>query len=332
MMKNFTFLLFGLIMTTAISAQNVIIRTPLRGIPVSSAKKTIHNVPMKRSAHVLFHKAPAADETSDTPLLTESFSKMSAGSENAIDSTDLTANYLVNGDMTIDPKWTETPGWTGISVHQAGGCCALYHPNFGGVLNTPLGTYYGKIKISFRAKSVGETCLLYVAIGKGDPSEPDETSQDYLAKTLSSSDGWVNCSYEISNPYDDPSCFIQFNAYDDGALIDDIKVVRDADFMAVPTDLYADYFTHDGFTTYWNNIKSASDYLVSLYQFKERSNTNDSITQNFNAIKYDATTGKIDSLNTVFPEGWAFKLNPDGQQMIKSGIDSTAAICFSNDD
>lgn len=59
-----------------------------------------------------------ADEK--TVVLQETFSKFTAGSEEAPDMTN-----ILNSEGIILQDYIETYGWAGISVYQAGGCAYL---------------------------------------------------------------------------------------------------------------------------------------------------------------------------------------------------------------
>ena len=103
-------------------------------------------------------KAPAIENTDFAPeevvVLSEDFSKWTAGSEGNPDATDIAA------DSTTMQTYMQTPGWNGFLAYQAGGVAYLGLDEVGndgpGTLLTPelnLAATGGVYKLKFRARS-----------------------------------------------------------------------------------------------------------------------------------------------------------------------------------
>lgn len=65
-------------------------------------------------------RAPMKAGETTTVVLSEDFSKFTAGSEDAPDMTNITTS-----DGEIMQDYINTYGWSGVNIYQAGGCCFL---------------------------------------------------------------------------------------------------------------------------------------------------------------------------------------------------------------
>lgn len=246
---------------------------------------------------------------------------------------------LMTGDSTEisdDDTWAipdayfHTPGWTGEGIYTANGTVGLSYPGYGGVLNTPLGDYHGKITIRFKAKATRKNGnLVMVSINRGGIKDLRAAAPGFLTKTIKGTDTWTEVEWTAVNPYPDTDAFVQINAsnYDGGIFVDSLVVTRDLDYQVAPLNLAAGAFTHDGFTAAWDKTPGAADYVVNLYETTTRSD-NQKDTETFEACKFSDDGATIDP--ATLPKGWEFDFVPDSAQLATSG-DGTQGILFSGD-
>jgi hypothetical protein len=233
----------------------------------------------------------------------------------------------------LPSKWTHVPGWSGMGIYQAGGCCALAQPNYGGTLNTPEGSYEGKIIVTFRARCINGSQSLSVQMLKDGISFPDYATDDFFMETINDEDGWKKFEFSTTNICGDPKCFIQFyaGASGDGIIeLDDVKVSHDLSFLTAPTQLTAFDFTKDGFTASWSRTSGADGYLISLKQLRPGSGENIVDNESFDDIK--STNGVINSDSANIPAGWTINLtSPDKQIILGEGFNGSQALGFTSD-
>lgn len=240
---------------------------------------------------------PAADV-----ILEEDFSLFSEGSEEELGS--YVSTYFDNGDSSIDSSLTQTPGWWGFGVMQAGGAAALAEPGFGGVLTTGPMNMYGNIHVSFRIKAregnpVGEPVSMIVNALCGDAFNPTLIGGYQTISTMPG-EGWkeFTLNFQIPNKTDDVR--IQFNAamyLKAGLLLDDVKITRDFDFCLQPLNLSAYGFDYEGFTAEWEPNAENNSFLFTLREVKEISDKDVDDLETFE----DITPGNL-------PEGWEASL------------------------
>lgn len=265
----------------------------------------------------------------DTPyqyvtLVEEDFSKMTKGSADKPDSVGI----WDPDTWDVSSSYTQTPGWSGEGLYQAGGAVALAYPGVGGVLNTPVGYYDGRIVVTFRAKCLAEERhYFFVSLLRGGIDYPEQADSHYETAVIYADDGWVDYRFEFTNPYYENDCFVQLNAetYDDGIIVDDFKVQQATNFINKPTAFSAEDFTTEGFTAKWNAVRGAQDYLVNLYEFVPQTEDNTTTTENFDNVKLQSDVLTIDP--ATMPAGWTFTSNPDSAQLAKSS-NGTQGIYF----
>ncbi|WP_418878333.1 hypothetical protein [Xylanibacter rarus] len=261
--------------------------------------------------------------TSSEIIINEDFSLFSAGTPDSPD------GECISDELSweIPEKYTNKPGYTGLGIYQAGGCCALAKPDYGGVLNTPLGNYSGRIRISFRAKPVGNDQTLFINVMKNGIDYPEYCMPSLTFVRLKKGDDWKDFSFVFENPYANLDGFIQFNAvYSDGIFLDDLKVERDNSFMPVPTGLEAKDFTYNGFTASWLHNDCAEDYMFSLYKQTVVGDSNEEGHETFDNLT--STDGVIDQ--SSIPDRWTITCK---HTLADKGHENSQALCLcSNDD
>lgn len=181
--------------------------------------------------------------TSAKVVLSEDFNKFTDGSE------DNPSPAITNFD-----NLTQTPGWGGISVMQAGG--AAYLP-VEAQLTTPaldLGANGGNYCISFRAKSATPSAFFFLMDSNGGYMSGDITNE-WATYTVSLSTG--------SGPSmkAEPTV-VYFYSYTD-MFLDDLVI--DDSGVAATVALPATGFTPESFTANWQSSLNAKTYLLNVF-------------------------------------------------------------------
>lgn len=276
-----------------------------------------------KSLKSLSKAGEAADETPNLQvLLEEDFSKFTAGSEATPDATDVadaTTGYIAD-------KLTNTPGWSGSGVFQAGGCAYIGIVDEGtdnedtGFLNTS--TFDGSgnggyIVVTFRARVAEEgatDAVEFVSIDEDDINESDPMSGVVDYKQVAITDQWAE--YEVELKSGAANASIQLYAYQSPIYIDDIKVVQTVKIdVPAPEALAATNVTPTSFTANWSAVEGATSYMLTVFSFKTiKSDVEEAtVTEGFDGI---VATGKkdkfIDTENSKLPEGWTISVSDNG--------------------
>ncbi len=289
-------------------------------------KFTVDNIQKSttvKSLKAISKAGEAADETPNLQvLLEEDFSKFTAGSEATPDATDVadaTTGYIAN-------ELTNTPGWSGDGVFQAGGCAYIGIVDEGtdnedtGFLNTS--TFDGSgnggyIVVTFRARVAekGATdAVEFVSIDEDDINESDPMSGVVDYKQVAITDQWAE--YEVELKSGAANASIQLYAYQSPIYIDDIKVVQTVKIdVPAPEALAATNVTPTSFTANWSAVEGATSYMLTVFSFKTiKSDVEEAtVTEGFDGI---VATGKkdkfIDTENSKLPEGWTISVSDNG--------------------
>ena len=276
-----------------------------------------------KSLKSLSKAGEAADETPNLQvLLEEDFSKFTAGSEATPDATnvaDATTGYIAD-------KLTNTPGWSGDGVFQAGGCAYIGIVDEGtdnedtGFLNTS--TFDGSgnggyIVVTFRARVAEEgatDAVEFVSIDEDDINESDPMSGVVDYKQVAITDQWAE--YEVELKSGAANASIQLYAYQSPIYIDDIKVTQTVKIdVPAPEALAATNVTPTSFTANWSAVEGATSYMLTVFSFKTiKSDVEEAtVTEGFDGI---VATGKkdkfIDTENSKLPEGWTISVSDNG--------------------
>ena len=129
-----------------------------KGKAVRLSKERIANLQMRSNP------ASALRATASDVILSEDFSKFTKGSEAAPDATDI--GDCGNADE-IPSQYTQTPGWWGYGVYQAGGVAYLGIDceDYLGWLETPMMGFDGEtVTVSLRVKSTGSADYINVVV------------------------------------------------------------------------------------------------------------------------------------------------------------------------
>ena len=254
MKKIITLSLLALFLATTMSAQ---VNLAKRFNPVAGNVAAKNNAKSTKAKMLKRTKAtPCADGEGlvATTILAEDFSKFTAGSESAHDTT-----RLDDADGFIDDKYFNTPGWVGLEVYQAGGMAYLgYSTEFEatGLLSTPLLDTKGAVTIKVRVRSLGEEgdYLMYNIL---DPYTFDVLDSNY--KYIGAE--WTDV--EFVSTYGDKESYVYIftNSYD--VLIDDIVIEKVE--LGVPVVGEEQNMTGTSFTANWESVTGADAYDVFGY-------------------------------------------------------------------
>lgn len=204
-------------------------------------------------------------------LMSEDFSKFTAGSEMYPDRTDLCLKEL---NYCISPSLLRTPGWNGGGIYQAGGCAYIY-----GFQNDISGQYelgylesprfdasgnWGEFVVRFRARTVLEQDWLGVC------GVPEEGRAQQKFAVIGRNWGW----FEVTLTCGDANTCVQFEPLEDGCYIDDITIVRLTGTNPEPTYkldtpevLPTEDYSPLGYTARWKPVNGADDYAIYDYLY-----------------------------------------------------------------
>lgn len=201
-------------------------------------------------------------QASAAAVVSEDFSKFTAGSEATPDATDLCDFSTSGAKGEISSQYTQMPGWSGFGVFQAGGSAyiGVVEYNTGsqepGYINTPtadLSANNGFYKVKFRAKSavaVGD--VVYVISLKGDGTE------SYQAIEISNE--WKEYVVSLQG---DAQTYVQLYSYNAAAYFDDIEITSDG--LAAPSNVAVTDYVGTSATVSWDAVAAAESYIVTLY-------------------------------------------------------------------
>ena len=176
-------------------------------------------------------------------VLTEDFSLFTNGSDTAPD---------YNNMMTDLTGLTQTAGWSGMNVCQAGG--SAYLPA-GAYLATPaldLSANNGSFVVTFKAKSDSYPAMVIM-------SDMYMASMGYVEIT----NEWKEYSITLNNGA--PNYMIAIQALYSDFYIDDIVV--DDNGVDIPFALPSSNFTKNSFTANWMAVNGATSYLLDVYTY-----------------------------------------------------------------
>lgn len=215
------------------------------------------------------HASAMHTESEGELLLFEDFSGFTAGSVEEPDETMLPESYFTDNDPMIPAEYTQTPGWWGMGIYQAGGTCFLGYPKYGGVLTTPPLNLNGKIRVSFRAKASEDAGVdgtgVILCFLNADPYNPVKICETY--KYVDIGNEWADYSYTFDIDYtgDDACLQIDGVTYDNGKFIDDIRIERIGTFLSTPKATEATEYTGDSFVANWLPQIATDEYLLTAF-------------------------------------------------------------------
>ncbi len=204
-----------------------------------------------------------SNSTKATVLLTEDFSKFTAGTEDAPDSENIAIVDPETGSYSVPTTYTQEPGWSGQDIYQAGGVCYLKKGDssyFPGWINTPEKAYFaekGTVNISFRARIF--------------PQDEASQAEIYVWEMIGSSIGTMMdiditnewAEYKIGFSGTAEQNFFQFGTNGSTPFqIDDIQI--EVGGIQAPTPIEPDDYNGVSFTAKWNPVNDADAYLLTV--------------------------------------------------------------------
>ena len=207
-------------------------------------------------------RAPMKAGETTTVVLSEDFSKFTAGSEDAPDMTNITTS-----DGEIMQDYINTYGWSGVNIYQAGGCCFLADGTEA-LLMTPsidLSADNGnfEIQFSYRAQSGSANVYIFSQTYGGPQQHGMKASCDENWKT----------GVATFNGYGGSQTVIQF--YGDAPIfIDDITITQKessetVSTISAPVIMDATDVTDNSFTANWQTVTTATAYLLDVFYFSD---------------------------------------------------------------
>lgn len=254
MTKKITLFFVSMLLATAISAQpqRVLMSQPGAAEQLRKHKTTMPQAKAKvRTTNAQQDIATRSQSLPTSVLLTEDFSKFTAGSEQTPDAT-----RLDDADGWIADSYFNTPGWGGLEVFQAGGMAYLgFSEKFGatGMLITPTMDLSGYVKISLRARSVDpEGDFFNYNIVDSETQEAIDGNYFFITNE------WTNVEFETT--YGGANNFLYlFTEYAE-VYVDDIRI--ESAQLETPTLQEERNVSATGFTASWDAVENAELYDI----------------------------------------------------------------------
>lgn len=199
--------------------------------------------------------------------------------------------YFENGSQMLESEcFHDQEGWWGVGIYSAGGAIALGYQGMGGTINTPAACMPGRVRVTIRAKVLGDTPFMMAPnLACGDINNPQGVEKESRYETINPGGDWQDLVYVTDNPYTSP-VWMQINGmmYNKSKLvIDDLKIERDMDFMVSPSAVKAEKFTSDGFTAAWDPGYAAKEYEVSLLREYQVTGENETVSYDMADVEVD---------------------------------------------
>ena len=193
-------------------------------------------------------------DITETTLLSEDFSKFTAG-------TDTEPDYVRLDDANgiISDEYFNTPGWKGNEVYQAGGCAYIgfseeYQET--GIIITPLINTSGAIYINCRMRTVDPAGDIVGYNIVDENLELLDANVDFFKV----SNEWTNISWFTSAGAENTHIYIY--SYSKNVFIDDIEIVSVQ--LPTPTLLEETNVGTNNFTANWEAVENADSYIFKL--------------------------------------------------------------------
>lgn len=237
-------------------------------------------------------KAPIAKEAinptdygTEVGIVSESFSKMSYGTESEpdMDKNDMNYDNPDNVWINLLSDYTETEGWGSLNAYPAGGALYLYGTDGGARLNTPMLKLSGNSGIAFvslRARRLAKDPELQYGL---DVEGAETYNMAPSWKILGShhidniTTEWQTYTFMFYGCGD----YTLFNIYTpvDQILIDDVKVYQIDQYAPTTAGHKHDTYRRvddntASFNISWDAVEGADGYLLDLYQLDDNGTPN----------------------------------------------------------
>ena len=213
---------------------------------------------------------PMKAEGTDIVVLSEDFSRFTSGSEDAPD-----MSTVITNSSNVIPGYTNTSGWYGTDIYQAGGCCFLSTGNRSFIM-TPFidlsadnGNY--NVEFSCRAQSGQAIVNIYSQTMYGYPER----------RFASCNETWQTITIPFYGSGGREST-IQIGA-DVPIFIDNIRITqKDNPEISRPAVMDATNVTDTEFTANWIAVNKATSYLLDVFYFSD--NQPQYVLQDYNIL------------------------------------------------
>lgn len=234
-------------------------------------------------------------------LLSEDFSKFTKGTEAAPDNED------IGNNGAIPDEYTQTPGWKGSGVYQAGGVAYIGTDasDMMGYLKTPemdLTANNGFFTVKFRAKSTSADGDVITVKNYLTGAYFDESSSE-----VSITNEWKE--YTVQMNAGAATSYIQLTAENGDWLVDDITVACDG--VPCPEGLSVSGYTGTSAKLSWNPVEGADYYVINLYYFSMDTFKYEYLKKDERVDGTTVTVTGLDSKETYF---WQVATVKDGMQ------------------
>lgn len=220
-------------------------------------------------------KVESGNVVSETKI-DEDFSKLTAGSEDAPDATNIADNF---------DDFTKQSGWGAFLTYQAGGKAYLGFDEVGedgpGYLMTPaldLSAGEGTFKVTFRVKNVNANAqdqgLQYFIMN----DDPDATKKAIIsAASLPMTTDWSDVELIVDGGVKYTS--VMFFGWQGKVLVDNVKLEKLTYPLAKPKSVKFSATGGGEITATWDAVEGASQYYVELLDddFEGKANTSDEL-------------------------------------------------------
>ena len=213
---------------------------------------------------------PMKAEGTDIVVLSEDFSRFTSGSEDAPD-----MNTVITDGSNVIPDYTNTGGWYGTDIYQAGGCCFL-STGYQSSIMTPfidLSADNGNFNVEFscRAQSGQAIVNIYSQTMYGFPER----------RFASCNETWQTITIPFRELGGRESS-IQIYA-DVPIFIDNIRITqKDNPEISRPAVMDATNVTETEFTANWIAVNKATSYLLDVFYFSD--NQPQYVLQDYNIL------------------------------------------------
>lgn len=245
-----------------------------------------------------------AARTQAEAVITEDFAKFAKGTEDAPD------NENIGSNGTIPDEYTQTPGWKGEGVYQAGGVAyiGMYQSSRKDVLgyiSTPeinLSANNGFFTVSFRAKSSkadGDNIKIQNFITGAYFDESDTE--------VSITNEWKE--YKVQLNAGNAQSYIKFSSSSAEWYVDDIKIACDG--VACPDGMKVTGYKGTEATLNWNAVEGADYYVYNLFYFSMDTYKYEYLKKDERVDGTSVTVTGLDRKETYF---WQVATVRDGMQ------------------
>ncbi len=221
-------------------------------------------------------RAESGNVVSETKI-DEDFSKLTAGSEEAPDATNI---------ADVFDNYTTLPSWGAFRVYQAGGKAYLGYDEVGdegpGYLMTPaldLSEGDGVFKVTFRVKNVNPNAQDQVLQYFIMDDDPDDTKKSILsAAGLPMTTDWSDVEMIVNGGVKYTS--VMFLGWQGKVLVDNVKLEKLTYPLSIPKNVTLTTTGGGELTAKWDAVEGATEYYVEILDddFEGKSNTYETST------------------------------------------------------